>query len=424
MKYAFTILLGLASLISHAQQIPAFPVKVTSPVGVTGTVQTEVTKPIAITGTVPVSGTVTASVPGTVTVGGSVSATITNRVSAVLNNVSYMSRVLQSFENRLEVEGMPIFQAFNNTNISGSVSNNQTYFSFTPQVGTKVWIEELQITVPEALTMAVQWQNSGIAVAGFGGNYMARRMLPGVENRIPIRRFVPNNVTIAVTQVGNYTLTSPIGVTGTVQAGFSSGLRTSMDFQRNAERVILKLHDSIWDGSGPASWDDYSDVKLRNRLVTQTGQTWEILSKGKGGFTSSNIEVLRTQGQLNVLQADIILYEPMMNDASAATYDANLANIIAWKQTYFPRSLLFVIGIYPRSDAQETILAAARTAAQTRIAALNDPRIIYVPMGDLWNPSTQQGTYTIDNIHANAAGHALMDSRMWSYVQPTLSLLP
>ncbi|RIV20342.1 SGNH/GDSL hydrolase family protein [Fibrisoma montanum] len=345
-----------------------------------------------------------------------------------------LARFSEPFESKLEREGMPIYQAYNNTNLTSTapapvtVANNQTYFSFTPQVGTKVWIEELQITVPEALTIAVQWQNSPIAVSGFGGNYVARRVLPGVENRIPIRRFVPNNVTLSVTQVGNYTLTAG---PGTVQIGFTAGIRTSMDFGRNAERVILKLHDSILDGSGPSSWDDYFDVKLRNRLAKATGKTWEIVSKGKGGFTSASIDALRAQGQLNVTQADIILYEPMMNDTDTAAYSANLSRIITWKQTYFPKAFMFVIGITPRSDAQEATLAQLRTIAQNKVAAARaagDDRIISVNMGDLWASNATPSLYWSDGsspyVHPNAAGHALGDARLWQSVSPIVSQLP
>ncbi|RIV20513.1 SGNH/GDSL hydrolase family protein [Fibrisoma montanum] len=391
-RVLYLIAFALLGVASQAQQ-PGFP--------------TYQTQPVSISGTVPVT----------------------------VGNSHYLARIMQPEKDRMRREGMRVNQAYTTYAQSLTVTppqtqtltinNNTAYFSYTPQVGNKTWFEEINVSVSEPTYIALQWQNSPLNIAGFAANYDPVYVTPNQPYKFTINNWVYNNETIAITQVGSFTTTQNFWV----RVGVSAAVRTTMDFGRNAEKVILKIHDSILNGSGPSSWEDYFDARLRTELQKVTGKTWEIIGKGNGGFTSSQIEAMRSQGEIrNIIQPDIILYEPMMNDNDANVYDANLAKMIAEKQTYFPGALMFVIGITPRSDANESILAQCRAKAEARVLATNDNRVILVNMGDLWSPGATPSSYWVDSsppyVHPNATGHGLMFTRLWSRVSPVLHLIP
>jgi lysophospholipase L1-like esterase len=203
--------------------------------------------------------------------------------------------------------------------------------------------------------------------------------------------------------------------TGGYLYGYLNGRVLYDDFNFAAKKVMLIVGDSILNSTaGVTSKTQSMEWLLRNYFIGK-GIDTRIVTKAMSGSTSSDHEIKRALGGYDLPQVDYLHYQLGTNDAgngiSAATAQANLAAMIAYKQKRYPTAKMVVWGSTPRQDnTTETALAAIRSAQQAAVAAANDPKILYASLANAFDRTQGTTFYAASDgvgtgIHPNAAGH-------------------
>lgn len=298
-------------------------------------------------------------------------------------------------------ESMPLVSIYGTrtTPISGS----QGIINKTPQP-TSMWaVDAITVSTNQAVEIKVELISTGYTISTgiFTG---IQGPTAGGMISLPLPSFfVDEGQTLNVSING--TTTDPFifraGVIGKI---------ISSDMAIEARHRMLCVGDSITAGTGITAGENHFSFKVRDFLMQQTGRTWRCIRKAESSFTSSHVEVMRRTGKLNVEAPSLIQYALGMNDTDAAVYDANLTKFLAWANARYPKAVVMVCGPTRRTDANETIMAAIRANAQARIAAIGNPRNIYVEQGNIWDVSNQTGANarTTDGIHPNDLGQSEM----------------
>ncbi|KAB7728122.1 hypothetical protein F5984_20465 [Rudanella paleaurantiibacter] len=311
---------------------------------------------------------------------------------------------------RAVAEGMPMFDVY--LTLSGSLTAVQSK-GIAPQPGTSWYLDSYTMSSNVAAGLVTQFVNSSITPP-----LSATPTVPPYD-QAEFGQYggsVSKDVgRLLIGQTGiNFSNKRPI-TDATFQGTLTvSGTRVSADFNKPAERIILKLGDSISEGAALTLAEQEYDFQLRDSLQKYTLRSWRIINKAKGSYTSSNLEGLRAQQNLFFPRVDVVLYAVGTNDASATTYDANLAAMLRFLTFQYPRAVIVICTPTVRQAPQETINAAIRTAAAARVAALNNPRIVVANWGALWTQAQMSTYMNADNVHPAPAGHLLMGAQAWN----------
>lgn len=316
---------------------------------------------------------------------------------------------------RAVAEGMPLFDVY------GTMSNTQVAgqsMGKAPMPGTAWYLDSYSVSANMAAGLVTQFVNSSITPP-----LSATPTVPPYD-QVEFGQYggcVSKEVgRLLVGQTGINFSTKRVITDATFQATYSvSGVRVSADFNKPAERIILKLGDSISEGAGITLAEQEYDFQIRDSLQKYTRRGWRIINKAKGSYTSSNLEGLRAQQNLYFPRVDVILYAVGTNDPSATTYDSNLAAMLRSLTFQYPRAVIIVCTPTVRQAPQETINAAIRAAAIARVTALNNPRVVVSNWGALWTQAQMSTYMNADNVHPNPAGHAVMAGQAWDLLKPS-----
>lgn len=192
-------------------------------------------------------------------------------------------------------------------------------------------------------------------------------------------------------------------VSGTQYFGAGAvGYQLADSINFGARKVILFLGDSIWNGAGPSSVQTCIPW-LVNKFYRDRGIDCRYILKAYSGSTSSGHESYRQGGKYDFDQADLIFYNPGMNDAlqayATATSMANVQALIAWKQKRYPKARLVICGPTPaQAAATEGALASLRSAEQAYVAGLGDPRVLFCDLGNSFDRATAANYASSDGV--------------------------
>lgn len=219
-------------------------------------------------------------------------------------------------------------------------------------------------------------------------------------------------------------------VTKIVTAGQWCGNSFSSDTNYGAKHKVLFIGDSNTEGTSVQngkSKDDLYSQKFVNWL-NDSGVSARRLEKSIGGKSSVHYNDYLNSGKLDVIDPSVIIYNLGTNDltapgaetASRDAFLANLDNIIAWKKSRYPNTILIVCSPFVASygSAKEIWLSTyLRPGIATKISTVNDSKILYCDFSTVLNSpynfvnSTDTYFTTTDSssaglrIHHNKAGH-------------------
>ncbi len=189
------------------------------------------------------------------------------------------------------------------------------------------------------------------------------------------------------------------------------------DLNFDADKIILFIGDSVFNGTGRTSKLTMYDWKIR-QFYNDAGQNVRGIMKAISGSTSSTWETQR-QYAMDFQKVDLIVYELMINDAVQAiapsVYQANLQAMIAYKQARYPNAKMIVIGCHPlQNSTYEAAAAVLRPIAASVVAAVADPKVLFCNAGLLGVPfQTVNANYAASDgagsgIHPSDTGDALI----------------
>lgn len=296
---------------------------------------------------------------------------------------------------------------------SASYTNGQFVTGVGPTPTQLLWVQKASI-LSSVDTQVDFFANGGGPTVGY--TFMSDRMglKAGVTEIVDVGLWLPEGQTIGLVAAQNFTAAISFGITG---------FRITNDLNYGANKVILHIGDSISNTIGATYLEGFHHGIFRDYLKDQ-GVNCRLVIKGNGGYTSSNIDYLRASDQLNIPQADLIIYEIGTNDNVIPTFQANFDKVIPWKRRNYPNATMIILGSvqYAAVPAQETNLVAFRAYEQAAVAAAApEDKVYFLSYAGLLTPTTAD--YLADLIHPNATGQAKMGQALIDfYVNNNLSI--
>lgn len=279
---------------------------------------------------------------------------------------------------RIAREGMPLITAYGTK--TGAQGANDVGVIFKGPVPTSCWVlKGIHVSCNQACKVKVEIIAPTYTISA--GMFWATQFgAAGGDATFPLDGYVVHegqNVRVTIlAPASDASFIFECGVSGDV---------LSSDLTFEAPRRMLVIGDSIHAGAHMTNAENHYTFRLRDWLIQNTTRLWRPIRKAESSYTSSHLEAMRSGNYLNVQAPDLIIYGPGMNDTNAATYDANLEKFLNWATLRWPKALVIVCGPTRRTDAQETVLVAIRAAAAARVAALNNNRVVYRNLGDIWS---------------------------------------
>ncbi len=240
--------------------------------------------------------------------------------------------------------------------------------------------------------------------------------------------------TIMLPRTGiTYSLRNGDGTTPLMTSANIGGYRLTADLNFAASKVILWIGDSILRGSAMdgTSYSNYADVtattpddhfafKVRNALNAAKKDTRLVL-KAMGSYTSRMMGVYRKQGGLTIDQADLIIYQLGVNDATGTTTDQQFSDeldaIIALRNStraYWSSPILFVGPTPLNNNTHETRLAQLRSIMAAKANA--EQKIYFVSCANDFD-RTVLGNYAgNDGVHPSQAKQLAMATTIGNYI--------
>lgn len=167
-------------------------------------------------------------------------------------------------------------------------------------------------------------------------------------------------------------------------------LADSINF--DADKVILCIGDSTWNGSGPTDVTKCVPFQI-NKFYQDQGINSRYILKAQSGTTTSWHYWQIANGKYNFPRLDAIFVNLGLNDVGqgyttdgvapgAGASMPNIRAIIAWKQKLYPSAKLVFFGTTPmQNTTNENSLQMLRDAISAQVSLTNDPSIIYENLG-------------------------------------------
>lgn len=318
---------------------------------------------------------------------------------------------------RVAVEGEPYstFATLENVTASDGLSVGSL---FMPSLSRAFYVDQLTFSSNKALVaQALLGNNLTQTTAQQIHRYAIG---PGVPLTVPVRQiFRPHQTTTPnLTNIlGQCVIRKVLDATatGAYLYIFATGFQVYDDLDFSADKIMLVVGDSILNGTAGITQKSKSMEWLTRGYFQAQGSRVRVVNKSISGSTSSDHEARRTAGVYDMPQVDYLHYQLGTNDAgviSAATAQANLAAMIAWKRQRYPKAKMIVWGSTPREDnTTETALAAIRTAQQAAVTAAADPTVLFCSLGSAFDRTQGVTVYSAQDtagqrVHPNDTGHA------------------
>lgn len=222
-----------------------------------------------------------------------------------------------------------------------------------------------------------------------------------------------------------YTLTVqnilPIRV-GCVINGIS--ISNDTDF---ASRPIVWAGTSITNGTGCSNFRNNYTYLLKNWLKDNLFIQTRIINKAIGGSQTNAMNDFRLFNNWYDFKQEpkFLFIEHGVNDVGQgilnATSVSNVTKIIDYYRKKYPTCYIIILAPFPVGvTGTEAGLVTYRNSMQTLVNSYSAEEKIYIKYiastGTAWNPITESGTYTTDNIHVNDAGRLLILNAITNYI--------
>ena len=194
-----------------------------------------------------------------------------------------------------------------------------------------------------------------------------------------------------------------------------SGFKISADTNFSASKVMYCLGDSIANLSGYVTrygghmhWQARTALNALRNGVYPNGYDCRIVSDSMSGKTSIDLISSLKTGMKVIRKADLILFQHGVNDAYQGTTDAvwnaNLAYMIAWRDTNYPGAKLVFVGATPlkTGDTNLTRLGQLRTIQATYHNPAN--KVYYVSLENAYPDVSPSSPYFTDIVHPTQLG--------------------
>lgn len=312
-------------------------------------------------------------------------------------------------------ESMPLRSTY--ASFDGVRTPNQTLFGVGPNPSKVWWVSTITFSSTLTIEASITFGSSSLAAGGALAPGFRFTITGGETLIIPVNQFVYEGENISATCISGSD-----GSSFEAKMGLN-GYQLTNDFNYSASKTILMIGDSISNGTaGVTRGENLYQFILRNNLY-KDGISCRVVTKGNGGFTSSNIDYLRAIGRLNIQDPGLILYNLGMNDVpgNMTAFQSNLPKILEWKQTFYKDIPMIVLGPSRRRDAQEANLQILREFSNQTVEQLGDSTITFFDLGPV---IPDDATYyaTSDAVHPNDDGHALLGTALTNYVKSNISL--
>jgi len=309
----------------------------------------------------------------------------------------------------------------------------------TGSVGiTTVTLVPTECFIPAGATFAVA---GGRATAQL--QYMAGPFNPNpasgtsaTSHRLPLLNATGNiNLTGTVFTPGSnipFTLRNGDGVSQIEATCNIAGARMTADLNFGAEKVILWMGDSVTRGSAMggnayADWNniltavspsDHFAFQVRD-YFRDLGIDCRLVIKAMGSYTSRMLGYWLRNGWADIDQADIIFWQPGINDATVGTTDAQwheeINRVIVWRNRRFPKAPLVLVGPTPLNNGTaENRLATLRGIKATYANA--QANIYYLSLGSAFDRTVLSNYTGNDGTHPNIATNLLVGNAIKSWV--------
>lgn len=334
--------------------------------------------------------------------------------------------------------------------------NRQSILDYAIKEGTYAGMEILSTSVIAPVSGAITVGGSSLTVTEcfyaqsavmsiVGGTAVGHlQYYSGINNnsvgetnhRIPINngRAEINLNTIFLPRTGvSFLLRNGDGTTALMASTNIGGYRMTADLNFAASKVVLWIGDSILRGSAmdgnnfsdyvnvsATTPDDHFAFKVRNTL-NAAGKDCRLVLKAMGSYTSRMMGVYRKQGGLIIDQADLIIYQLGVNDATGTTTDQQFSDeldaIIAMRNSvrqYSGKPILFVGPSPLNNNTHEARLSQFRTIMAGK--ANSGQKIYYVSCANIVD-RTVLGNYAgSDGVHINAANQTPFATPISNYI--------
>lgn len=207
------------------------------------------------------------------------------------------------------------------------------------------------------------------------------------------------------------------GTTAGVNVVFRlNGYLVTDDLNFSADKTILLIGDSRFNGTGPTSKLKNFQWSMLRYFRDTLGVNCRYVNRSLSGACTTDHEQLRQMGRYDELaNVDLIYYGVGVNDAgysvSIGTTNTNLDALIAWKKKFWPNAILVIEGPTPlQVNGSETNAAAIRSSMSSKVAAASDAKIKYFNAGTAFDRTVNSYYASSDptgqGVHLSDTGHA------------------
>ena len=194
-----------------------------------------------------------------------------------------------------------------------------------------------------------------------------------------------------------------------------------------SSRPMVWAGTSITNGTGATSFRTNYTYLLKKWLADNLNIYTRIVNKAISGSQTNIMEDYRIfQNWYDFKQDPKFLFiEHGVNDVSQsipnATSVSNVTKMIAYYRGKYPSCYIIILAAFPVGvSGTEANLVTYRASMQTLVNSYSAQEQNYIKFiaatGSVWNPVTQSGTYTTDNIHVNDAGRLLIFNAITNYI--------
>jgi lysophospholipase L1-like esterase len=309
---------------------------------------------------------------------------------------------------------------------AGTIASNISVGSVRPPLTKRYFINGLSLWASEPVIMRAQ-------VGGASNVYQGVVGSNGIV--MPTNFFLNPQEPLGVNIKGRVNA----GTGGVVATATARITTLSVDVDYNADYTMLCIADSNTEGTScenaTSAWDIYTWL-LKKNLQDNHNINIRIVDKSLANTTTNDYENNRLKGFLSLpFNPSIILYNLGTNNPGNVAdnlYSTHLQNLVDWKKTRYPNSILILISPCPNgeSTSKQNTLATLRNTMQNIVNSSNvgvantsNNYIYYCEFGNLFDPNTQASTYftssSIDNngkIHMNKAAQILAANRLYETI--------
>lgn len=274
-----------------------------------------------------------------------------------------------------------------------------------------LYVEAITITSNKNLVMAITGigNSSLTGLTNFAADTPRIVVTPSAPVVIPVRRIVRPGLVSTTSYYLNQIIDADRTNTFITVSWTAKAILDDPNF--NADKPILFVGDSIWAGYAGTSMASFNPRLIR-KYYSDKGLDVRMMGQPTVGSTLAGHTTYRDLGGYDISDRPFaaIFVNLGINDVtagtSAATFQTQVADWIAWKQREYPNAEMVFFGATPlTNNTNETALALLRTAASDAVTAAADAKIKYCSLA---SPApfdrTSTGNYNnSDGIHPNEA---------------------